>query len=202
MYNLRPREFIKNKYTEDLNIDDLQLSNNYFDSIFTDILKLFPDLVNNNSTMKLYFIRIWLEWSNKYVYKIGSATNIYSRIKQINSKYGCCGKIIIISLCEIPNQIFEKKIHNILDNYKIKESDLVNPIKPQPKEFYYLNPILPTKLYNLLLGNVKYLYINSKYKIYKSYYYLCEELIDVNILLDRGEKEEEYWDRKRLNLKK
>jgi hypothetical protein len=216
MYYLRPRHNVKYNYEEDNIIDDLQLANNYYDKIFQETKNKNPKLISDNTTIKLYFIRIWIKWSDKYFYKIGSATNIYSRMKQIDSTYGCYGKIVIIVLAEIPNQILEKDIHRKLINYQITERNIVNPIKPAPKELYYIDGLLWHNLMLILYNNiqVKNIFETSNYLILynseninkkngtksntKKNSDYQEKLINENIILDQNINEIKYWNKMRL----
>ena len=201
MYNLRPRVPIT-YFHDDMNVDELQLDTNYFYKIIHEVYQKNPSLVLDNETSKLYLLRLWIGWSKRYVFKIGYATNILSRIKQLDSQYGCCGKIMIIALCEIPNQVLEKEIHFMLDNFKIKEQNIVNPIKPQPKELYYINENIKIELMDILYSNnkVKNIFESTNYVIHTNYNKAnYENLIHDNVLLDQDENEELYWNNKRLS---
>lgn len=140
-----------------------------FDYIFSEIKEKnkFNYLIDiNNKNNKLYLLRIWCRYTNKYVYKLGRTTNIINRISQINTNFDCCGKIILILLVEIDNEFVELNINEILKNHKINKS-MINPIKPKSKEIFKIS----RKFYDLLFDILDDNYPNY----FESQIYVIEE---------------------------
>lgn len=172
--------------TED--IDDLCLDKAYFEDIVFDELNTEKsNFLNDIDSTKIYLVRLWLKSSNNYVYRIGNTRNLYKGIKQIDNKYNCRGKIIIIACGEVHSSNLEKKIHCELDEYKIE------------KKLYNINNVLYDNFICLLK---KYSYSD----IFESDNYILEnnndeylmsdiivENNDNYILLDQRSTEFEYW---------
>lgn len=174
--------------TED--IDDLCLDKAYFEDIVFDELNTEKlNFLSDIDSTKIYLARLWLKSSNSYVYRIGHTKNLYQGIKQIDNKYNCRGKIIIIACGEVHSSNLEKKIHGELNEYKIK------------KKLYNINNVLYDNFINLLK---KYSYSD----IFESDNYVLDDNNDEYLMsdiivenndnyipLDQKLAESEYWNK-------
>ena len=151
----------------DKNLDSLFLSKTYFNNIiFYEINLNNPELLNDIIFDKLYIVRIWIRWSNNYVYKIGTTKNIKRRIRELNYEYDCYGRIIIVAVGQICSTAIEKKFHNKLKEYRI--NNITNPIKSNKKELYNIN----NKLYDNFIDLFK---IYSDNYLFESEYYVLDD---------------------------
>lgn len=125
-------------------MDDFQLSRTYFDKVVFNELNLNRRYIKNTLTQKLYLVRLWFQWHDKYVYKLGITTNLKRRIKEHNSHYESCGKIIIVFCADIDSSIREKDLHNKLKKYRDIESSQGKFKKY--KEIYNISPNFYDKL--------------------------------------------------------
>jgi hypothetical protein len=191
------------------NINCLFLSKKYFNNTVLDELNLEnPKFLDDIISDKIYMIRIWIRWSNSYVYKIGTTTNIKRRFKEINYEYDCCGRIIIVACGIVSSNTFEKEIHNNLKMYRV--NNITNPIKSNKKELYQINNDLYDKFIDLLKiysnnifesndyvidnNNIEHLRCYDEYKKYFSDNMI--RIINNNdnfILLNKDFYELEYW---------
>jgi hypothetical protein len=196
-------------------IDSLCLSKTYFDNIvFHEINLQHSNILNNCDSDKIYMLRIWIRWSNKYVYKIGTTKNLKKRVKDINHEYDSCGRIIIIACGVITSNAVEKFFHNNLKEYRI--NNVTIPIKSKKREIYHINDnlydnfmsLLQRKSNNIIFESEDYVIDNNiehiiSYEEHKKYFSkIMNEKIEINdnhILLDKYLDELRYWNSIRKN---
>lgn len=176
--------------TED--IDDLCLDKSYFkDIVFDELNSKKSNFLNNIDSTKIYLVRLWLKSSNNYVYRIGNTKNL-QRIKQIDNKYNCRGRIIIIACGEVHSSNLEKEFHNELYEYKI-EKKLYNINNVLYERFicflkkYSYSDIFESDNYVLDDNNDEYLMSNMIVKKVKNN--------DNYIKLDQKSIEFKYWNK-------
>jgi hypothetical protein len=145
----------------------------------------------------LYMIRIYRRGYDDYVYKVGSTENLYHRLKQLNSEYDCCGRIIIVAAATIYSLNDEMFVHNELAEERLKDTNKL--------ELYNLNYDVYSKFMNLLNQLPKNV-------VFKSFDYILEddgtelhyskmfddysnqlEMIDGMVELDCNTNEDNYW---------
>jgi hypothetical protein len=133
-------------------MDDIVISKTYFENIvFDEINSEKLEFLSDNDIPKIYFLRVWLHYSETYVYKIGTTTkDLKKRIKQIDNEYCCNGKIIIIACGSVNSSNLEREFHNKLKKYKNNDIDITNPIKSKKQELYHISAKLYDKFMDLL----------------------------------------------------
>ena len=142
----------------------------------------FSHIIKNNNQTGVYMVRLWIKWSNKFVFKIGYTNgDLDKRLIQLNHEFKSDGKIILLFYGKTTNVNAEHYIHQKLKEYVICEN-LNNPVKPQSREIYHISAELYDKFYSLLeeqtIGN----FFESNYYIIndnnKEYYLLTSNIID------------------------
>jgi hypothetical protein len=158
----------------------------------------------NTNKLLIYFIRIWNYYDNQYSYKIGYTDNLSERLLNINQKYNCNWRIIIIMCANIDDKKIEKLIHNKIKNDLLYENKIIgNPINNKPRELYNISWLLYNDFAEIII-NMKikyfesdnYLYESSDFeKIYDKKMNNINLLIDEDnfIYLDQGMNENKYW---------
>lgn len=102
----------------------------------------FSNLVEDTSSNKIYFIRLWSRNANKYFYKVGETINLEQRIgtRGLNTEFDSCGKITLISCVNsssVKND--ETNIHNLLNSHRINDSRLREERKGKSRESYAIS---------------------------------------------------------------
>ena len=173
--------------------------------------------VNNQTTVDttkplIYFIRIWNQYDDMYVFKIGYCSNFDKRLSKINYSCNCNYRIIIIACANIDNEQIEQNIHKQMRK-KHKNVIVGNPIKSKPTELYSTT----YEVYNdfiHILENMNLDYFKSdnyllskdnKIENFKDINYKDITLILKNdknkyIYLDQGPNEQKYWLHKYIKI--
>ena len=183
-YNKKMFDFIQDKCYE------LQANKKV---LLDDIMKQ----VNNQKIVDItkpliYLIRIWNQYDDKYVYKIGYSCNFGERITQINNDYDSNYRIIILACANIDNIQIEKDIQK-----KMRESHkkviIGNPIKRKPTKLYNITFEVFNDFINILKDmNLKYFQSNN-YLLSKDDKLEKIKHGKTNIYLDQGINEQKYW---------
>lgn len=203
----------KRKFTSDDDFNNFSLPNNYIrDSVLYELYTSNEgkQIINNN-LLKMFLIRIWVRWLDKYVYYIGTANNILDEVIKINDEYECCGKIIFIAGGVIKNNDKYREIKNKLTRFKFY-SDVLRLVKPINKLYH-----ISVNIYDLF---VKYISVENKKvfdsktyilekvndniieSIHKDWFYISDltdlKIVDNNfVLLDSNSNETLYWIKRR-----
>lgn len=140
----------------------------------------------------IYLIRIWNQYDDKYVYKIGYSNNFSKGFDSINNDYDSNYRIIILACANIDNIQIEKDIH-----IKMRESHkkviIGNPIQSNPKELYKTTFEVFNDFINILKDmNLKYFQSNN-YLLSKDDKLEKIKHGKTNIYLDQGINEQKYW---------
>jgi hypothetical protein len=201
---------------QERDINNECLSQTYFDNIIFNELKFsrkYSDLLDQTvdeteNLLKIYFIRLWVRKYDTYVYKIGSTTNIEKRMKQLNTYFDSCGRIIILFCAKINSVFCETYAHKILSDYRINDN-IQNNIKSQSREIYDIN----NNVYDYFLNYIKTISQNNFFEtsdytiddrnketiVYYDQYQNLAEFSKViledysNIKLDQSNNEDKYW---------
>ena len=183
-YNKKMFDFIQDKCYE------LQANKKV---LLDDIMKQ----VNNQKIVDItkpliYLIRIWNQYDDKYVYKIGYSNNFSKEFDSINNDYDSNYRIIILACANIDNIQIEKDIQK-----KMRESHKKvitgNPIKSNPKELYKTTFEVFNDFINILKN------MNLKYFQSNNYLFSKDDKLEkikhgkINIYLDQGINEKKYW---------
>ena len=183
-YNKKMFDFIQDKCYE------IQVNKKV---LLDDIMKQ----VNNQKIVDItkpliYLIRIWNQYDDKYVYKIGYSCNFGERITQINNDYDSNYRIIILACANIDNIQIEKDIQK-----KMRESHkkviIGNPIKRKPTKLYNITFEVFNDFINILKD------MNLKYFQSNNYLFSKDDKLEkikhgkTNIYLDQGINEQKYW---------
>lgn len=140
----------------------------------------------------IYLIRIWNQYDDKYVYKIGYSNNFSKEFDSINNDYDSNYRIIILACANIDNIQIEKDIQK-----KMRESHkkviIGNPIQSNPKELYKTTFEVFNDFINILKNmNLKYFQSNN-YLLSKDDKLEKIKHGKINIYLDQGINEQKYW---------
>jgi hypothetical protein len=90
----------------------------------------------------LYNVRIYRREYDDYAFKIGSTENLEQRIKQLNTQYDCCGRIIIVAAATIYSLADEMFVHNELADERLENTN--------ERELYNLNYDVYSRFMDLL----------------------------------------------------
>jgi hypothetical protein len=142
----------------------------------------FSYIIKNNNQTGIYMVRLWIQWSNTYVYKIGYTNgDLGKRLIELNCEFNCNGKIILLFYGKTININAEREIHKVLKEYTICEH-LKNPIKSKSREIYHISAELYDKFKSLLEEKTSGNFFESNYYVIndddKEYYLLTSDIID------------------------
>jgi hypothetical protein len=161
------------------------------------------NIINTNKLL-IYFIRIWNYYDNQYSYKIGYTDNLSERLLNINQKYNCNWRIIIIMCANIDDKKIEKQIHNKIKNDLLYKNKIIgNLINNKPRELYNISWLLYNDFAEIII-NMKIKYFESDDYLYESSNFekiYDEKMNDIKLLvdednfiyLDQGINENKYW---------
>ncbi|AYV81736.1 MAG: hypothetical protein Harvfovirus57_5 [Harvfovirus sp.] len=147
-----------------------------------------------SKTRMMYLVRMWNRNNDIYFYKVGiTNVNIRSYIRQLDTKYKSCGRIILILLCRVDSLLDETKFHKTMQKYRL-------PLKIgfiEKKETYNISHDFYGKVYEHM---EKYccedkVFDTMRYEIDESQTETFRELTkcDELVYLDRGEEEKKFW---------
>jgi hypothetical protein len=105
--------YCKEWYNDDLDNCTIPDSDEYYESMIYDVPE---DLVKRNI---MYMFRVYIRYEDKYVYKVGFTNNLLERIKQLDSEFGCLGRIIPVLLCKVECMLEEKDCKLAIDTHKV-----------------------------------------------------------------------------------
>jgi hypothetical protein len=169
-----------------INNDEICVSDKFFNDVIFDELNnsKYAYLLKDNKFTKIYFIRLWICYSNTYVFKAGFTTNLTERIKSLNAQFDSCGRIIILFAAKINGKYQEDDAHKKLLEYKINEN-IQNENKPQSREIYYIN----VAVYDLFLEYIKKITDKRKKTYFESnYYVITDENIEMVEIFEEYKK--------------
>lgn len=143
----------------------------------------FSHFIKNNNKRGIYMVRMWVQWSNTYVYKIGYTDgDLYTRLIGLNSEFGCKGKIILLFYGKTSYLKAEHEIHEKLKEQWPTCKNLNNPIKSKSRECYHISSELYDKVHSLFEEQTGGNFFESNYYVIndanKEYYSLSSDMID------------------------
>ena len=203
----------KKRILKDNDFNNMNLPNNYIrDSVLYELYssKEGKKIIKNKG-LKVFLLRIWVRWLDKFLYYIGSSNDILNEITIINNDYECCGKIILISSSLIDDIAKYKKIKYSLIRFRYN-SEITKLLKPKHNLYNisvniydlflkYLNEsdkvIFESGTY--ILENINHELVES---IHKDWFYICDlQNLKITekkfVLLDSSNNEKSYWNKRR-----
>lgn len=133
----------------------------------------------------LYVVRLYIETTNSYKYKVGFTENFKKRLESLNSEYGSCGRIIPVMLAYCNKQKKERQIHRMLKRFNdcitigfVRHRELYS-ISPESydliKETFMDNLTSSTKVNN---SSISYSTKSTSAKFWESEIYVIDEKRD------------------------
>lgn len=149
------------------------------DSVFNEMNQSnFNPYINSDIYTIVYLVRLWCGRNNLYLYKVACTENFFQHINELNTRYDCDGRIIIIAAGIVT----------------INESNLIC----KELEEYEVTRLLPGyfRIEHDVYRMFTHLMKNHNHFISKKYVFNESEMIyneDKLIKLDCGENETQYW---------
>jgi len=85
----------------------------------------------------LYMVRIFHQRTDSYYYKIGFTNDLARRIKELNSAYVACGRIIVVMVAKVNDERNETACHKKLKKYRA--ADVVTNAYTVSRETYLIS---------------------------------------------------------------
>jgi hypothetical protein len=123
---LRPRKLVSYREVSDKtiyqdNITDFVIDHDHWNNVLSESSDF---LKNINTGYIIYHIRLYHQYNDSYYYKIGvfniEKTTLKKKILELNTKFNSLGRIIVVQLAHVKNDIIEQKVHKKITS-EIKE---------------------------------------------------------------------------------